>query len=65
MDVYRLVIVNEMVHDARIVPLGTGAHLADALRFWSGNSRGRREGITLVVETRTFTNNGARLGHEG
>jgi hypothetical protein len=53
-----VVIVNEMVHDARIVPLDRRPHLDDALRFWAGDSRGYWEGTTLVVETRNFTDNG-------
>ena len=53
-----VVIVNEMVHDARIVPLDGRPHLSSALRSWTGNSRGRWEGATLVVETKNFTDNG-------
>jgi hypothetical protein len=53
-----VVIVNEMVHDSRIVPLDSRPHLGDALRFWAGDSRGHWEGDTLVVETRNLTDNG-------
>ena len=53
-----VVIVNEMVHDARIVPLDSRPHVGGALRFWSGDSRSRWEGNTLVVETRNFTDHG-------
>jgi hypothetical protein len=53
-----VVIVNEMVHDSRIVPLDNRAFLGDAFRFWAGESRGRWEGDTLVVETRNLTDNG-------
>ena len=53
-----VVIVNEMVHDARIVPLDARPHLVDAFRFWAGDSRGRWEGDTLVVETRNLTDHG-------
>ena len=53
-----VVIVNEMVHDARIVPLDSRPALGEALRFWAGEPRGRWEGSTLVVETRNFTDNG-------
>jgi hypothetical protein len=54
-----VVIVNEMVHDARVVPLDGRPHVGDALRFRAGDSRGRWEGDTLVVETRNFTDHGS------
>jgi hypothetical protein len=53
-----VVIVNEMVHDARIVPLGKPSHVGDNIRLWMGDSRGRWEGNTLIVETRNFTDHG-------
>jgi hypothetical protein len=53
-----VVIVNEMVHDARVVPLDSRPHLGDGFRFWAGDSRGRWEGDTLVVETRNLSDNG-------
>ena len=53
-----VVIVNEMVHDARIVSLDGRPHLRSALRSWTGDSRGRWEGDTLVVETKNLTDNG-------
>ena len=49
-----VVIFNEMVHDARIVPLDGRPHLAGSVRQWMGSSRGRWEGDTLVVETTNF-----------
>ena len=48
------VIITEMVHDARIVPLDGRPHIDDRIRLWTGDSRGRWEGDTLVVETRNF-----------
>jgi hypothetical protein len=45
-------IVHEMVHDTRIVPLD-GSPFSD-MRTYLGESRGRWEGATLVVETRNF-----------
>ena len=51
-------IINEMVHDTRIVPLDGRSHVGAIVRLWSGDSRGRWEGDTLVVETRNFTDNG-------
>jgi hypothetical protein len=49
------VIMTEMVHDARIVPLDSEGSIDDAIRQWSGDSRGYWEGETLVVETRNFS----------
>ena len=48
-----VVIVNEMVHDARIVPLD-GRDKTPNLRRWLGQSRGHFEGNTLVVKTSHF-----------
>ncbi|MGE3704872.1 MAG: hypothetical protein AB7I13_06335 [Vicinamibacterales bacterium] len=50
-----VVILNEMVHDARIVPIDGRAH--KPVPQWSGSSRGRFEGSTLVVETKGFQQN--------
>ena len=50
-----VVILNEMVHDARIVPLQPRGHLPSAVQQWSGSSRGRWDGDTLVVESRNFS----------
>ena len=50
-----VVILNEMIHDARIVPLDGRPHLPANIRQWMGDSRGRWEGNTLVVDTTNFT----------
>ena len=50
-----VVLLNEMVHDARIVRLDGRPHLPDTIRQWMGNSRGRWEGDTLVIESANFT----------
>ena len=50
-----VVILNEMIHDARIVPLDGRQHLSEELRQWAGSSRGHWEGDTLVVETKNFS----------
>ena len=47
-------IVNEMVHDARVVRIG-GTHLPQDIRRWNGDSVGHWEGETLVVDTTNFT----------
>jgi mono/diheme cytochrome c family protein len=50
-----VVILNEMIHDARIVPLNGRPRPPAALRRWQGDSRGRYDGRTLVVDTTNFT----------
>ena len=50
-----IVIVYEMIHDVRIIPLDGRPHLSTGLRQWMGDSRGRWEGDTLVVEVTNFT----------
>ena len=52
-----VVIITEMIHEARIVPVDGRAHLSEKLRTWNGDSRGRWEGDTLVVDTTNFTDN--------
>jgi hypothetical protein len=48
-----VVILTEMVHDARVVRIG-GSHPPASLRKWFGDSIGRWEGDTLVIETTNF-----------
>ncbi len=50
-----VLILNEMIHDARIVPLDGRPHLPSDVRQWLGSSRGHWDGDTLVVETRNFS----------
>jgi hypothetical protein len=49
-----VVLLTEMVHTARVVPLDGRPPLDDAIRQWSGDARGHWEGDTLVVETSNF-----------
>ena len=50
----QVMILNEMVHDARVVRMND-QHLPNTIRRWMGDSIGRWEGDTLVVETTNFT----------
>ena len=49
-----VVILNEMVHNARIVPLNEQPHLSGEVAQWVGDSRAHWEGDTLVVDTINF-----------
>ena len=49
-----VLILNEMVHDVRVVRMG-GQHLPPTVRKWMGDSVGRWEGDTLVIDTTNFT----------
>jgi hypothetical protein len=50
-----VVVLTEMVHDARIIPLDGRAHLPEEVQQWNGDSRGHWDGDMLVVETTNFT----------
>ena len=49
-----VVLLAEMNHEARVVPLTDEDYAPDAVRMWTGDSRGRWDGDTLVIETRNF-----------
>ena len=53
-----VVVLNEMVHDARIIPVNRSSAFPAHLRQWKGDSRGRWDGDTLVVETTRFRSEG-------
>jgi hypothetical protein len=56
-------ILVEMNHDARVIPLDGRPHLSSSVQQWIGDSRGRFEGNTLVVETRNLKfNEKSRFG---
>ena len=50
-----VVILHEMVHDARVIPIDGRDHLPAHIRQWNGDSRGHWEGDTFVVESINFT----------
>jgi hypothetical protein len=51
-----VMILVEMIHDVRIIPLDGRPHLPATIRQWMGDPRGHWEGDTLVVDTTNFTN---------
>ncbi len=57
-----VVLFSETIHDARIVPLDGRPHLSAGLRSWNGDSRGRWEGETLVVDTTNFSPHSSFMG---
>jgi hypothetical protein len=60
-----IVIHVEMNHDARIVHMDGRAHLMPSIQLWLGDSIGRWEGDTLVVDTTNFTDGGGYYGDAG
>jgi len=56
-----VMILNEMVHDARIVRLNS-KHVPSNIRKWMGDSIGWYEGDTLVIETTNFTDKTRYMG---
>ena len=52
-----VVLLTEMVHTVRVVPLDARPLVSNAIRQWSGDARGHWEGDTLVIETSNFVGN--------
>ena len=58
-----LVLLPELTNNpVRIIPTDGRPHVSERIRQWPGNSRGRWDGVTLVVETRNFTDRSAFRG---
>ncbi|HIM50910.1 MAG TPA: hypothetical protein EYM36_03210 [Acidobacteria bacterium] len=49
-----VVILSEMIHNARIIPVGDSPHVDTDIRQWEGDPRGHWEGNTLIVESTNF-----------
>jgi hypothetical protein len=47
---------NEMIHETRVIPLDGRSHLPTGMHQYMGDSIGRWDGSTLVVETTNLTN---------
>ena len=60
-----VVLLNEMIHDVRVIPLDGRHHLPESIRQIRGDSRGRWVDETLVVETTNFTDRTAFQGSSG
>jgi hypothetical protein len=69
MSLYRIVqtedyiaIEMEKIHDVRVIPLDGRPHISPSIRHYLGDSRGRWDGDTLVVETTNFHPKGNPMG---
>ena len=61
----QVVILNEMIHDVRVVPLDGRTPIDARIRQWNGDGRGRWEGDTLVVETTRYRDDTTWRGFPG
>jgi len=50
-----VMILSEMIHDVRIISMSGRPHVPAGIKFWKGDSVGRWDGDTLVVDTTNFT----------
>jgi hypothetical protein len=60
-----VLLLQEMVHEARVIPLDNRPHAGSNVRSYMGDSRGRWEGNTLVVETTNFLGGKTGIGLNG
>ena len=58
-------LLQEMVHEARVIPMGKLPHSGSGVRSYMGDSRGHWEGTTLVVETTNFLPGKTGIGLNG
>ena len=52
-----LALRTEMIHDTRVCPVSTGAHVSKAITMYHGDSRAHWDGDTLVVDSTNFSPN--------
>lgn len=57
-----VVLLMEVIHEARIIPLDGRPHLPQSIRVWEGDSLGRWEGNTLVIDTTNFSSKSNFMG---
>jgi hypothetical protein len=60
-----VVIIYEMIHETRVIPLDGRSHVGKGIRTYMGDARGRWDGTTLVVETTNFKDQTAYRGANG
>ena len=60
-----VLLLQEMVHEARVIPLDNRSHAGSNVRSYMGDSRGHWEGTTLVVETTNFLGGKTGIGLNG
>jgi hypothetical protein len=58
-------ILQEMVHEARIIPLDNRPYVGSNIKLYMGDSRGRWDGNTLVIETKNIIGNTTGIGGNG
>ena len=58
-------LVMQSNNDVRIIPLDGRPHVSDRIRHWFGDSRGRWDGNTLVVETTNFNDRRPAVNFQG
>ena len=60
-----IAILNEQIHDVRIIPVAGPPHLGHQIQQWMGDSRAHWDGETLVVETTNFNGKHDQIGRPG
>jgi hypothetical protein len=60
-----VVLLQEMVHEARVIPLDGSPHVGSNIKTYMGDSRGHWENNTLVIETKNILGNRTGIGGNG